>query len=198
MMSKLLHLENLKQLDETAWEMLLALYRDQLHRDILNSLRRRGLPDSEAEDIQQETWITAVQKIGEFEGGEKLYYWLRVISFNHIRTLHYRQCQAVVVALEDIESDYESNGKTLDSFLYAHHLSTPSVEGEIEQQQQLERVGEALRLIKPQDCDLFLKRYVWQKKPLHLAQEYPSMNAHTIAQRLLRTRRRIRVWLDTV
>jgi RNA polymerase sigma-70 factor, ECF subfamily len=187
-------LENLKHLDEAAWEMLLALYGGQLHRDILTSLRRRGLPDSEAEDIQQETWITAIQKIDDFEGGEKLYYWLRVISLNHIRSL--RRKQRSTTSLDEIEAEYESNGKTLDSFLYIHHLSTPGVEGEIEHQQQLEHVGKALLKMNLQDRDMFLKRYLWQKKPLNLAQEYPSMSAHTIAQRLLRARRRIRLWLE--
>lgn len=181
-------------MDSDAWETLLAIYSDELQRDILASLGRRDLPSSEAEDIQQETWTSAIEHISGFEGGEKLYHWLRVISLNHVRA----RCRKLPpISLDAAEAECEANGKTLDLFLHAHGLSIPSFEDELERQEQINDIGNALRSLKPQARALFVKRYLWQQKPRSLAQEYPSLSAHEISQKLFRARRQIRSRLGT-
>ena len=74
-----------------------------MKRDILNSLRKRRLPDEWLGDIEQETWLTAIKRIEDFvwESEEKFYHWLRVISLNHLR--RYQRIEGRGVSIADSE-----------------------------------------------------------------------------------------------
>ncbi|MBZ0294614.1 MAG: hypothetical protein K8L99_18765, partial [Anaerolineae bacterium] len=79
----------LKALNEDAWSDLVTNYAADLRNDIVISLRKRGLPADYTDDVEQETWRIAVQKIHDFEAEsvDKLYNWLRVIALNRIRMI---------------------------------------------------------------------------------------------------------------
>src|SRR3990172_4077526 len=101
--------ESLRNMDDDAWDKLLQYYAVDLRHDIEISLRKRGLPSELVDDIEQETWLTAVRKFDEFvwEDEEKFYRWLRAISFNHVRK--YGRIQWRGVSIEDY-----ANGEDID------------------------------------------------------------------------------------
>ena len=78
----------LKEMHEPTWDDLVTNYAADLRHDISASLRKRGLSPDLVEDVEQETWRIAVQKIGAFNADtiDKLYHWLRVIALNRRRT----------------------------------------------------------------------------------------------------------------
>lgn len=82
--------DRIKRLDEDAWDVMLRNHAGDLRRDIAISLRKRGLSEELVDDIEQETWLTAVRKIAEFVwvDEDKFYRWLRAISLNHIYSRH--------------------------------------------------------------------------------------------------------------
>src|SRR5262245_40347388 len=90
--------ERLKSLETSAWDELMKMYSDELRTDNEKSVRKRGAPLDTASDIEQETWLTAVRKINEFQwdAADKLYHWLRVIALNHIRMMMRRPNQEMV------------------------------------------------------------------------------------------------------
>ncbi|NJL54235.1 hypothetical protein HC928_02965 [bacterium] len=73
-----------------SWDTLMRQHTRDLRVHIGHSLRKWGLPPEWVDDVEQDTWITAVKKITDFtwQGDDKLYNWLRTIAFQHVRTLH--------------------------------------------------------------------------------------------------------------
>src|SRR5262245_7930585 len=110
----LVWVQAVQNLDANAWDDLLKFYAGELRRDIEVSLRKRDLPVNLAEDIEQETWITAIQKIKDFhwESDEKFYHWLRVISLNHIRA--YGRIQQNGMVLDDFRNSLSDIGSPDD------------------------------------------------------------------------------------
>ena len=79
--------KRLKAMEPGAWEAFFDSAQDELRQGIIASLRRRNLSLDLVDDFMQETWLTAVKRIGEYEsnGEPRLLNWLRAISLNHIR-----------------------------------------------------------------------------------------------------------------
>lgn len=187
--------EQLKQMNADAWNMVVTVYAADLRWDIMNSLKKRNLAASAAEDIEQETWLTAVRRIHEFtlQGPGKLYYWLRVIALNHVRTF---SRQGDPIPLDAFEEEHDDPA-ALDRFLYAIHSTDDTIEDEIELRQQLSLLDHVLRRLTPRDRELLLRRLLWDETPMQLAREYPSLNARSISQRLLRAKKTIQALLST-
>lgn len=187
-------IEKLKQNDEQAWEDAFELYAAFIHYDIVVSLKKRGLPPEYADDIQQESWLTAVQKIGEFtcDGQNKFYHWLRAISFNHVRNVWRKQRQ--VVSFEAVEEAESPHG--LDYFLQSNGLYVDNTEDQVILREQLSAIDRVLMDFKPREREIVLRRLLWDEKPEDLALLFPALKTRSISQLLFRARKTIRVQLD--
>jgi RNA polymerase sigma factor (sigma-70 family) len=182
-------IEQLKQMNGLAWAELLNRYGTTLHRDTIASLRRRGLSPDLADDVVQETWMTAVRKIGEYvyTGEDKLYHWLRAIAFNHVRNLGRAQRQTV--SFDEFDDNAEA-GPNLDYFLFANALVDDSVEDEVLLREQLAGLDQTMQSLRPQERELLVRALVWRETPEQLAQVY-GIKPRTISQILWRAKQRI-------
>ena len=189
--------EQLKMKDGEAWSKLLELYAADLRWDIISSLKKRNLSPEAAEDIEQETWTTAVRRIDGFtlQGPGKLYHWLRVIALNHVRTFGKH---GESLSLDAFEEDDHDNQTTLDRFLYSIRSTDNTIEDEIELRQQLSILDHALRRLAPRDRELVLRRLIWGETPKQLAEAYPSRNPRSISQALLRAKKAIQASLSLI
>lgn len=86
--------------DEAAKARFFEAYKDPLYRVSCNFL---GYRDPDAEDVVQETFLTAFQKLGEFEFRSALLTWLtRICIFKTYQRIEKRR-RDVVRAHEDLE-----------------------------------------------------------------------------------------------
>ena len=189
-------LERLKAMDQDAWSALVETLSGQLYKDILASLRSRRLPVQEAEDIQQKTWLTAVQRIADFTWSDDygLYKWLRVISLKHI--YNFNRKQSADFSFEEIDERSEEGGISLDAFLILNRLIEDSTEETVEVREQLAALAQALQSLDPRDREIFCRRYIYQEKPLDIARDYPMLKPRSVSQNLTRTRQKILALYD--
>lgn len=185
-------IERLKQMDEEAWQDMIDVYTLSLHRDVVASLRKRGLPADYAEDITQETWLVAVQKISEFvcDGPDKFYRWVRAISLNHVRNLWRKQRKTVSF---DELAEMPSG---LDHFLWANKLTADNPEDEVSLREQLSALDRALQKLKPSERELLLRRLLGGEKPEALAEHYPWLNPRSISQTLFRAKKTVQTQFE--
>jgi RNA polymerase sigma factor (sigma-70 family) len=180
--------ERLKELDSEAWDFLLRRYGNELRQDILKSLRRRGLSAALVDDIEQETWLTAVRRIDEFvwESENKFYRWLRVISLNHIHT--YRRMLYRETSIEDFQCDED-----LDYCLGMWGLHHDSPEETVVLHEQLSALDRALRILKPHEREMVV-RWLMGEPPRELARVY-QMKPRSVSMLLLRAKGKIEAQL---
>lgn len=186
----------LRQHEQRAWDQLMAHYAGDLRRDILRSLRKRGLDEQHLDDIEQETWLTAVEKIRafEFQDEARLYNWLRKISVNHIMTLiHKLERRKANPSLEEIE-EREDSELPLDMFLFAHGWYAESPEQRIVLNEFMTALNEAFQHLRPIEREIMLRRLVWGETPREMAKEY-GMQPNSISVLLVRAMKTLRVQL---
>lgn len=179
----------LKALNEDAWSDLVMSYATDLRNDIAASLRKRGLPADDMDDVEQETWRIAVQKIQDFEAEsvDKLYNWLRVIALNRIRMIR-RSQKDNEVAFEEIEMHAdEGGGISLDQFLYIYDLNTDSPEQTVLLRERLSALETALQELSVRDRDILVRRLVWGEPPRDLAKVY-NLAPRSVSMILLRAK----------
>ena len=181
-------LQLLKEMNQDAWDEFVTNYAADLRRDIGASLKKRGLPADLTEDIEQETWRVAVQKIHDFdaESIEKLYHWLRVIALNRIRMMLRKQ-QDDEIAFEEIEEYEFSGGISLDHFLYTNDLSADSPEDILLLRERLSALETALHELSPRDREILLRRLMCGETPRDLAEDY-CLAPRSISMILLRSK----------
>lgn len=180
-------LVSLKRLDEAAWDLLMRHYAGELRDGIRQSLARRGLSLSLTDDVEGETWLTAVRKIGEFQTDDvdKLFHWLRAISFKHVLTVQRKQADAV--SLDD-RADADAD-ESLERFSALYGLTTISIEEAVARREQLVAVEGALRTLKPQERELML-RWLMGEPPRELAAAF-GLKARSVSMILLRAKEKI-------
>jgi RNA polymerase sigma factor (sigma-70 family) len=183
----------LKQFEQRAWDKLMRFYAADLRQDIARSLRKRGLDDTYIEDIEQETWLTAVEKIKKFEYQDeaKLYNWLRTISVNHIRTLLHKRKNNT--SLDQFEERDDSD-LPLDMFLFAHGQYADSPEHTVLVNDMLRAIQEAFAHLRPIEREVLMRRIVGGEAPRDLAPEY-GMQPNSISVMLVRSIKAVRVQL---
>ncbi len=175
----------LKAMNERAWDDLLRHFGDDLQRDIRASVNKFRLPLDVADDVEQETWRTAIQKIDEFHAEEivKLYHWLRVIAYNKVRMLHRKRHWE---SFDEMDTD--DTGVSLDWFLYTNDLAGKGPEGDVLSKERMKALESALReMLTPRDREIFLRRVVNGETPRHLAEVY-NLEARSISQILYRAK----------
>jgi RNA polymerase sigma factor (sigma-70 family) len=178
----------LKNRDEAAWDILLKYYSEDLRRDILNSLRKRRLPEEWLGDIEQETWLTAIKRIEDFvwESEDKFYHWLRVISLNHLRRYQRIEGRGINVA-DSEDSDVVDE---LENFVDSWQSYEMSVEDQAELKEVYAALDTALRSLKAREQEILL-HWLAGKKPRELAVMY-EMQASSISMLLMRAKDKIR------
>jgi len=181
----------LRQLDSAAWDMLLRLYADELRRGIQASLTKRGMPLVLADDVEQETWLTAVRKIDSFrwESADKLFRWLRAISVNHV--LAYQRWQHTELLTD--ETDDAEQEEHLERFYNLFNQNQRSVEDEIAWREQLAAIDRAMRELRPQEREILLRRLMGET-PREIAAAF-NLKARSVSTLLLRAKEKIEAHL---
>lgn len=184
----------LKQFEQRAWDKLMRFYAADLRQDIARSLRKRGLDDTYLEDIEQETWLTAVEKIKKFEyqDEDKLYNWLRTISVNHIRTLLHKRKNNT--SLDQFDERDDGGDLPMDMFLFTHGHYAESPEITVLLNDMLSAIQEAFVHLRPIEREVLLRRIVGGEAPRDLAPEY-GMQPNSISVMLVRSIKAVRVQL---
>jgi RNA polymerase sigma factor (sigma-70 family) len=179
--------EQIKRLDPDAWDLLLRNHAGDLRNDIIISLHKRGLPEELAEDIEQETWLTAVRGIAAFVWVDenKFYHWLRAISLNHIHT--YQRALARVTSLADWQDD--DTDDDLERFAAAWNAGPDGVEDDVILHEQMAALDKAMRSLKAVEREI-LMRWLMGERPRQLALAY-HMKPRSVSMLLLRAKDKI-------
>ena len=191
-------LSRLQSMDDEAWSNLLAECSPRLEQDIIASLRKRNLPLEHADDVQQKTWLTAVQRISDFtwNDGYGLYKWLRVISLKHVYNLSRERHRDI--SFEEIDEKSEETGMTLDAFQMINHLIEHSTEQQVELREHLQVVAQAIQSLEPHEREIFCRRFIYDEKPLHISRDYPELKSRSVSQKLSRVKQRVIVLCDMI
>jgi len=190
LMSEKRIVDKLKRMDSRMWEHIFENYTATLTYDVANSLRKRDLPLEFADDILQETWLTAVEKIQDFQcdGDGKFYNWLRVIALNHVRNYWRKNRQNI--SFDAIEETQSPNA--LDYFLQTEGLAVNDVENQVSVREQLSQLDKLLGELNSRDREIVLRRLVMDEKPEELALHYPDLKVQSISQLICRVRKNLR------
>jgi RNA polymerase sigma factor (sigma-70 family) len=178
--------------DELAWEIMIARFAPDLRVAIARMLGRRNLPVELSDDIEQETWRTAVRKIRtfDFQGVDRLQHWLQSIARRHVQACQRRQ-QRRPLTLEDIEAQNLANDFALDLFMFANGLIEPSAEDAVLLIEELAILDEALCGLKPRDRDIFVAALLDHTSRGELAAEH-QLEEDSISMILWRAKKRLR------
>jgi RNA polymerase sigma factor (sigma-70 family) len=181
-------LAQLQQYDGHSWNVLLQLYASRLRQDILQSLKRRDLPLDIADDIEQETWLTAIRLIKNvvWENEEMFYHWFRCIATNHIRNVE-RELRKTYVSLQSIDDESDDSGLSLDLFMYVNGLIEDSPENRVALEETLSILDSALKMLKPREREILLRRIVNGETPQQMASYY-GVKPQTISVILVRAK----------
>jgi RNA polymerase sigma-70 factor (ECF subfamily) len=98
--------------DEAAFTELVGRYHGTLRR----FARIFGVSDAVAEEIVQETWLTALQGLDSFEGRSTLKAWLFGIARNHARRRSERERRTV--PFSSLAGEGEAEGPVVDSLCF--------------------------------------------------------------------------------
>jgi len=190
LMSEKRIVDKLKRMDSRMWEHIFENYTATLTYDVSNSLRKRDLSLELVDDILQETWLTAVEKIQDFhcDGDGKFYNWLRVIALNHVRNYWRKNRQNI--SFEAIDETQSPNA--LDYFLQTEGLAINDVENQVAVREQLLQLDKLLCELNSRDREIVLRRLVMDEKPEELALHYPDLKVQSISQLICRVRKNLR------
>ncbi|MCL4247168.1 MAG: sigma-70 family RNA polymerase sigma factor [Anaerolineae bacterium] len=185
-------IDRLKRGDEIAWELLIARYAGDLRTAIGQMLRKRDLSIEFQDDIEQETWRTAVHKMGTFvyQSEDKLAHWLHSIARHHVQT-YMRTDRQQSPSMEDIQSKNLENEFTLDMFLYANGLISHSAEDEVLLFEQVAILEDVLSDLKLRDREILLASLLDNSDRSELAQRY-QLEEDTISMIVWRCKGKLR------
>jgi RNA polymerase sigma factor (sigma-70 family) len=183
----------MKKADDDAWAEAFERCSSQLYDGIMASLRKRGMSPDHAEDILQQTWLTAVENINGFapEGSHSLYCWLRTVALNHVRNLARKRKSNTT--FEDLEEQSEKRGMTLDAYFFEHHIFADSPENVVNINEQIAILSGVLDTLKPRDREIVLRRFLWGQSPKEIATSWGSLKSRSISQLLGRRLKSIRL-----
>lgn len=159
--------QSIFDLNSDTWTELHGIYSSALRLDIQKSLRRRGWSLEVVDDIEQETWITAIRRIREeftWVDEERFYHWLRCIALNHVRT--YGRKQSAYVSFSDFQED-----ETLDDFMDSYVWSGQSIEDQVIRHERLSALDQIIRTLPPRDGEILMRRLMGET-PRELAIQY--------------------------
>jgi RNA polymerase sigma factor (sigma-70 family) len=189
-------IEHLRNKNPAAWAIFFKEHRNNLRKVIGQSLSKYNVPYDRVDDIEQKAWLTAYQKIDQFEqerdGG--LFGWLCLIQFNHVRNL---SREVMVDTLDDGDGERGDDEPTA-SMPALRGEELRHVESEIISRETRREVYSALDLVL-QDLsahhrEIALRRILWKEDANELAEQY-GLKVETIYQISSRAKRRLRDYL---
>lgn len=185
-----LWVESIKNRNSESWDILVDSFADRLREDIQKSLRKYGLPVTMAEDISQESWLTAIRNIDEFvwHDENRFYHWLRVISCNHIHRAYRHTRKEVSI------DDHENAEGELATFFETYRLKGRDVEDEMVAREQMESLVDALHTLKPVEAEIFV-RWLMGETPKILAVDYHKL-PRTVSMLVLRAKYKVEAALE--
>lgn len=184
----------LKAKDNSAWDLVVDRYAKTLHSDILQSLEKRNLAVDHVDDIQQQTWLSAITKIDAFiwHDETKFYHWLRSIATQHVLTLRYRM-KRNPLSLEEMDEVIE--GLFLEIVLYSNGLAEDAPEEHFTLYETLALLDDAMQQLKPRVREILVRRYLLDETSREMAEAY-HVKPETISIILNRAKKTIRVYLE--
>jgi RNA polymerase sigma factor (sigma-70 family) len=184
--------QQLKAGDKDAWDVLVGRFAQELHTAILRMLNKRDLPLALVDEIEQETWRTAVRKFKTFEwqGDDRLRNWLQSIARRHVQT-YQRLERQYLPSLEDIEAQNLANDFAVDVFLVANGLIAPSAEDDAMLAEWMDILYGALLALKPRDREIFLATVLDRVHRSELSARY-QVEEDTISMILWRSKAKLR------
>jgi RNA polymerase sigma-70 factor (ECF subfamily) len=115
-----------------------------------------------AEDLVQDTFLTAIERLGAFDGRSNLYTWLCGIARNKIRA-HRRRLRPVL--MEDVLSEADPE---IEAILVAIDRA-PLPEAVLEREETKELVGATLSSLPPDYRDALVQKYVEELSTAEIA-----------------------------
>lgn len=186
----------LKLDDPQAWENLVILTRPRLTRAIQQSLAVCGLPRDRQDDVEQEVWKTAREKITTFtwQGEVRLHRWLARIAKNCTQSLkHKEKPHASIDAMMEDEADPSNSYFGADRVFFQNRLYTESAEIEVLRKELqgtlLVILDRALRELSARDREIVLCRLLLKEKPEIIATRFnlKVTNVYQIVNRAKKT-----------
>ncbi len=160
--------QSILDLNSDTWTELHGIYSSTLRVDIEKSLRKRGLSLEVVDDIEQETWITAIRRIREeftWVDEERFYHWLRCIALNNVRT--YARKQSMYISFSDFQGDDGALDDFMDNFVW----SSQSIEDAVIRHERLSALDQIIRALPPRDGEILMRR-IMGETPRELATQY--------------------------
>ncbi|MEZ6017369.1 MAG: RNA polymerase sigma factor [Planctomycetota bacterium] len=139
--------------DRGAGDTLVAQHLDGVYRFLLY---RVGRDEALAEDLAQETLLTAIERIGAYDGRASLHAWLCGIARNHLRGGVRRRRPT---SIEDLLAQSD---RDIDALL-ARIEHEPLPDEVLERAETAELVGATLSSLPPGYREALLEKYVEQR-----------------------------------
>jgi RNA polymerase sigma-70 factor (ECF subfamily) len=156
--------------DAEAFDQLVALYQPRVARLAQRLLGWNG----DIDDVVQDVFLTAWNKVGNFRRESSLWTWLTVITLNQCRSRIRRR----------------SLLQRLPFRLVRREAHPPADRSSIRQETD-QRVREAVAALKPKERELIVLRYLEHRPAAELA-ELVGVSRNTVEVRLHRARQRLK------
>lgn len=182
----------LKLREPAAWEALVTYYREQLRDDIRAGLQSRGLSIELVSDVEQQMWLRALEKIGEFqyESDEKLYHWLRALGKYSI--YNYRKWASnkriVVPELEEALNRIEYH---LGLYEDSPEVDLIAIDNE---EERAEMILQALKELPRREQKIVTRYYLMNESRETIAENY-GIQPDSVTKVLNRARKSIRTYV---
>ena len=178
LVSDALYIERTLNGDDEAFRSLVEKYQDLVFSVVLRIVRNRN----DAEEVAQDSFVKAYQKLSTYNGGSKFSTWLYSIAFNTAisRT---RKKQMETQEIEDIGDTLEiatSNQEQLNSLSH---------------DEQKKYLDEALSNMSEQDASV-LSLYYLEEQSVEEVSEITGLSRSNVKVKLHRSRQRLQIEME--
>jgi len=174
--------EKILQGDDKAKESFYVTYRERLYRDCVYLL---GYLDPEAEDVLQETFITAFEKLPQFEFRSSLSTWLTQICIFKCHNRYRQRAKTVNQEHSDLEILLQS----------AAVARQGDREAEGEKQHKLRIIEECLEKMGPECREIIQMRELQEKSYIEIGKAM-KIPLGTVMSRLSRCKKALKVIVE--
>lgn len=159
---------------------------EHFQRPLFGYLGRMGLPQAQAEEIAQETFLRAWQNLGQYDPKRAEFStWLFTIA----RRLALNELERASSRLEEtLHSSGGEEGKEVED------TQTPSAVARLEQQEQQQRLQQALRRLPLHERSTLALAYI-QGLDIKTIARIEACSESAVKTRLHRAREQLRQWL---
>jgi len=158
-------------------------------------VRRLTANSEDAEDIVQESFLKAIDKIDTFRGESAFGTWLSSIALNEARALHAKKKQAELKSIDEYLPSSGSHGDDQQDSLRLFDWQDPHSKLESDQLKQL--VNEAIDELPYKYREAFVLRYL-EELPVKEVARLTKQSVASAKSRILRARLALRDRLSSV